>query len=377
MPRILSLKKLQSLKEPERLAGAIGLHYTCDACGGLERRRAGRKAFAYYDAEGRAVRDHETLRRIKALAIPPAWREVWICADPAGHLQATGRDERGRKQYRYHPRWRRVSNQTKYYSLIQFGEALPALRRRVREDLGRTGLAKERVLAVAVRLLETTLIRIGNVEYAKANESFGLTTLQDDHVEIQGATIRFRFKGKSGVNHEITVADRRLAGLVKRCRDLPGYELFQYVNGDGEAHPIGSADVNEYLCAATGMDCSAKDFRTWGGTVEAARRLNDAGPAVSQAEAKKTVVKTVKAVAHLLGNRPATCRNYYIHPAIPAAYAEGELFEHFRRAGEVGTEEAGEGEAGLSRDERAVLSALRADFARAAKLTPEQLAETA
>lgn len=304
---------------PVETAGTADLVYVTDGEPGLGRRRAGR-GFRYLSPAGRPIRDRTTLARIQALAIPPAWTEVWICRLPNGHLQATGRDARRRKQYRYHSRWSAVRDEAKYERLAQFGRTLPTIRARVATDLGRTGLPREKLLAVLVRLLETTFIRVGNDEYARANGSFGLTTLLDRHVTIDGSKLRFRFQGKSGKAHDIELTDRRLARLVKRCRDLPGQVLFQYVADDGSRQRITSSDVNGYLRTIAGIDCTAKDFRTWAGTLLAAHALDEAALPETKAAAKVAVVAAVKKVASQLGNTAAICRKCYVHPAVIAAF---------------------------------------------------------
>jgi len=265
------------------------------------------------------------LQRIRSLVIPPAWTDVWICPDPRGHLQAVGRDARGRKQYRYHPRWREVRDDTKYYRMIGFARALPAIRKHTARDMRATKLTRDKVLALVVQLLEKTLIRVGNDEYARANRSFGLTTLRDGHVNVNGARVRFSFRGKSGVEHDIDLDDRRLARAIKACRDIPGYDLFQYYDEDGERHAVGSADVNAYLKEITGEDYTSKDFRTWAGTVLAAQMLRDFEKVDSNAKAKKNIVRAVEAVAKRLGNTKAVCRKCYIHPAIFDAYMDGSM----------------------------------------------------
>jgi DNA topoisomerase-1 len=309
---------------PVASARSAGLRYVTDQEPGIGRRRT-RAGFRYVCPNGEPLRDERTLRRIAALAIPPAWTDVWICPSPRGHLQATGRDARGRKQYRYHPRWRAVRDETKYGRSIAFAEALPRLRERVRADLARPGLPKEKVVAAVVRLLETTLIRVGNDEYARTNDSYGLTTLQDEHAAVDGARLRFAFRGKGGVEHEVDLHDRRLAAIVRRCQDLPGQDLFQYRNGDGTIQRVTSDDVNAYLHEAMGEAFTAKDFRTWAGTVLAARELHAAGAAESEAEAKRNVVAAIEAVAKRLGNTRAVCRACYVHPALLAAYLDGGL----------------------------------------------------
>ncbi len=271
------------------------------------------------------MRDRRTLERIRSLVIPPAWRNVWICDDPRGHLQAVGRDARGRKQYRYHPEWRRVRDETKYERLIGFARALPTIRRKTSQALRKVSLSREKVLAAAVQLLEKTLIRVGNDEYTRHNNSFGLTTLRDGHVQVRGDRIRFMFRGKSGVEHEVDLDDKRLARVVKACRDIPGYELFQYYDGDGSRQTIDSADVNDYLRELTGDEYTSKDFRTWAGTVLATEMLLECGPCTTQSQAKRNIVQVVESVAKRLGNTKAVCRKCYIHPAIIEAYEAGEL----------------------------------------------------
>jgi DNA topoisomerase-1 len=310
--------------DPTSSARSAGLKYTTDSRPGICRIGSG-KGFRYLDPSGKVVRDAATLARIRALVIPPAWTRVWICPDERGHIQATGRDARGRKQYRYHRRWREVRDETKYHRLIAFARALPAVRRRTHLDLGRPGLSREKVLAAVVQLLEKTLIRVGNDEYARQNHSFGLTTMRDGHVEVDGRRLRFAFRGKSGVEHEVDLEDLRLAKVVKACRDIPGYDLFQYYDEDGERQSIGSADVNAYLQEASGLDLTSKDFRTWAGTVLAAQILSGCERADSDAARRKHIVRAVESVSRRLGNTRAVCRKCYIHPAVFDAYMEGEI----------------------------------------------------
>ncbi len=305
----------------EKIAREAGLRYVSDRSPGIRRVRRG-KGFRHVDASGRTVTDEATLSRIRSLVIPPAWTDVWICSLANGHVQATGRDNRGRKQYRYHLRWRAVRDETKYDHMIAFGRALPRLRARVETDLTLPGLPREKVLATVVYLLETTRIRVGNEEYATVNGSFGLTTLRNHHVRVKGETVHFAFRGKSGVRHRIDVRDRRLAKVVRRCRDLPGQELFEYRDEDGQTRSIDSADVNEYLRQIAGEEFTAKDFRTWSGTVLAVEALQQFTGFGSQAEAKRQVVQAIKEVAERLGNTPAVCRKCYIHPAVVAAYLD-------------------------------------------------------
>jgi DNA topoisomerase-1 len=303
-------------------ARAARLRYVDDGVPGIRRRRAG-AGFHYVGVDGRRIKDAETLARIKRLAIPPAWRDVWICPIAHGHLQASGRDARGRKQYRYHARWRAVRDDTKYTRLIPFAAALPGIRARVAADLARPGLPREKILAAVVHLLETTFIRVGNEEYARANGSYGLTTMRSRHVDVDGATLTFEFRGKSGRMHRVDVNDRHIAGIVRRCQELPGQELFQYLDDGGERRVIDSGDVNDYLREITGDDFTAKDFRTWAGTVLATMALLHAGACSSQREAKRHVVEAVARVAEDLGNTPAVCRKGYIHPAVIDAFLEG------------------------------------------------------
>jgi DNA topoisomerase-1 len=319
-------RALRLVADPIGSARAAGLRYMSDEDGtrALRRRRAGR-GFVYVDGQGHAIRDPDTLSRIKRLAIPPAWRHVWICPAPDGHLQASGRDARGRKQYRYHPRWRAVRDETKYTRMIAFAAALPAIRRKVADDLDRAGLPREKVLATVVRLLETTLIRVGNEEYARANGSFGLTTLRARHVDVDGSTLTFEFRGKGGRRHRVGVSDRRLARIVRRCQELPGQELFQYVDDDGERRTISSGDVNDYLRTISGEDFTAKDFRTWAGTVLAARALAEIPAFTSATAARRNVARAVERVAESLGNTPAVCRKGYIHPDVIDRYLAGDL----------------------------------------------------
>ncbi len=311
--------------ENPEIAESAGLSYVNDHDRGLGRLAAGHDKFKYRDANGKPVADARTLDRIAGLVIPPAWTDVWICADPHGHIQATGRDQRGRKQYRYHTDWRTVRDQNKYEHMIAFGRALPKLRRQVDADLARHGLVRERVLAAVVRLLEVTLIRVGNDEYARANKSFGLTTLQKRHVRVSGAGAVFEFRGKSGKPHRTGFQDRRLARLVRSCQELRGQRLFQFIDETGEKRPVESADVNAYLHAAMGEDFTAKDFRTWAGALAALEFLSGQGPADSGAAAKPIITACVKEVSGLLGNTPAVCRACYIHPAVLDSYARGAL----------------------------------------------------
>lgn len=316
--------QLTLITDPVKAAKTAGLRYVNDTSPGIQRQSQG-KGFIYIGIDGKRISDESEIKRFEALAIPPAWKDVWICPLAHGHLQATGRDGKGRKQYRYHHHWQKIRSQTKFNRMIPFSTALPSIREQVEHHLGLKGLPREKVLATVVKLLETTCIRVGNVEYAQENKSFGLTTLRARHVDISGSTIRFQFKGKSGVEHDIEVNDRRLARIVKRCQDIPGYELFQYLDDEGKRQTINSEDVNSYLREITGDDFTAKDFRTWAGTILAAQELKQLGEFESKTQANKNVVQAIKTVAKQLGNRPATCRKYYVHPVIIDAYLEGTL----------------------------------------------------
>jgi DNA topoisomerase-1 len=303
-----------------------GLTWCSDELPGIRRTAAG-DGFRYHDSKGRRIVDERTLARIRALAIPPAWTDVWICPRASGHIQAIGRDVKGRKQYRYHPDWSAHAAETKFERLADFARALPKLRRRVEADLNRRGVSREKVLATAVRLLELTLIRVGNAQYARQNRSYGLTTLNKRHLDVDGTALTFAFRGKSGVEHEVKVRDRRLATVVRSLRELPGQQLFKYRDADGELCAITSDDVNAYIREAMGDQFSAKDFRTWAGTVSAARALRDMDPPASPAEAKRRITVCVKAVAGLLGNTPTVCRTSYVHPRVFDLYEDGRLGE--------------------------------------------------
>jgi DNA topoisomerase-1 len=338
-------------QDPYTAAKLAGLHYSSPERTGLMRRRAGR-GFCYVDMENRPMKDRATLRRIRSLVIPPAWTNVWISSDPSSHIQAVGRDARGRKQYRYHPLYRQIRDENKFDRLIAFGEALPVLRAGMKTDLAIDGIPRKKVLAAVVRLLETTSIRVGNEEYASENGSFGLTTLKSRHVAIFGRELRFHFRGKSGKIHDIALKDSRLARVVRQCQCIPGYELFQYVDDVGARSSIHSGDVNEYLREILQADFTAKDFRTWNGTCLATRFFHESGPAASPTEAKRGVVDVVKRVAEVLGNRPATCKKYYIHPAVIEAYENGTLFRIYSNAIETQMED-------LKTEEVAALAVLR------------------
>ena len=309
---------------PAGSADDAGLRYVSDTAPGIVRRRAGR-GFTYIGPDGKRVADGAIRNWIRSLAIPPAWANVWICSSRNGHLQATGRDARGRKQYRYHPRWRAMRDEAKYDRLLDFGKALPRMRRRVARDLRRPGLPRERVLAAVVWLLEKTGVRVGNEEYARDNKSFGLTTLRDRHARVRSRRIRFRFRGKGGKAGEVEISDARLARIVARCQDLPGQELFAYLDEAGEVRSVGSSDVNDYLREISGHEFTAKDFRTWAATVLAVRALAKQKPARSAAQGKQNVVRAIDSVAEWLGNTPAVARKSYVDPGVVEAYLEGDL----------------------------------------------------
>jgi len=317
------------LEEIQEALAPVGLHYTTDRKPGITRVRRG-KGFSYHRANGELIRSERTLSRIRALAIPPAWTDVWISPDPHGHLQATGRDARGRKQHRYHDRWREVRDQAKYDHVIAFAEALPHIRQRVDADMRRHGLPREKVLATVVRLLETTLIRVGNDASAAENASFGLTTLRRRHVDVDGSQLRFRFTGKSGKEWNLSLRDRRIARVVQQCSELPGYEIFKYEDENGELVDVSSTDVNAYLREISGGDFTARDFRTWAGTVLAATALEACERASTSTEAKHQVVQAIEQVARDLGNTPAVCRACYVHPAILEAHLDGALADRLR-----------------------------------------------
>jgi DNA topoisomerase-1 len=341
--------------DPVESAKIAGLRYVMDDLPGIRRRRNG-KGFLYVGVDGKILRDADILGRIKSLVIPPAWSDVWICPISNGHLQATGRDARARKQHRYHPKWKEVRDETKFGRMLAFGKAMPLIRERVEKDLALPGLPREKVLATVVRLLETTLIRVGNEEYAKSNKSYGLTTMRDHHVEISGSALRFQFRGKSGKQVSVKIHDRRLAKIVKRCQDIPGYELFQYIDDDGQIRTIDSADVNGYLREITEQDFTAKDFRTWSATVLAALAFDEFESFDSQTQAKKNVVRAIENVAKRLENTPTICRKCYIHPAIIEGYLDGTMLETLKKRAE---KEIAENLPRLQPEEAAVLAFLQ------------------
>ena len=360
MPKRKKVKEV--ITDPVESAKAAGLRYVSDAQPGLHRRRRG-TGFSYVDADGKPVRDKDTLARIKSLVIPPAWSNVWICPNPKGHLQVTGRDARGRKQSRYHPRWREVRDETKYERMTIFAAALPAIRERVEHDLSLSGMPRPKILAAIVRLMEVTLIRVGNEEYARENQSYGLTTMRNKHVEVEGSSVTFKFQGKSKVRHTVDINDRRLARIIQRCQDIPGYELFQYVDSEGNHHTVDSADVNDYLREMTNEDFRAKDFRTWAGTVLACTMLQEFEAFESQTQAKKNVVQAIKDVAARQGNTPSVCRKCYVHPAVLDTYFSGTMIKTVKQRVE---EETADSLTALRQEEVALLHLLQKRLAAAA-----------
>jgi DNA topoisomerase I len=355
-PVALDLSAAEAVVDPKEAAEHAGLTYVSDERPGLRRRKAG-KGFCYVGADGGKVRDAALLKRIKSLAVPPAWTDVWICPKANGHIQATGRDARGRKQYRYHARFREVREGTKYQHMLAFAESLPAIRKKVSDHLALRGLPREKVLATVVQLLEATLIRVGSDEYARQNKSYGLTTLKTRHVEVNGSELRFNFKGKSGKVWRLGIRDRRIAKVIRACQDLPGQELFQYVDESGETRDVTSSDVNAYLREIGGEDITAKDFRTWHGTVLAAMALQEFEKFDSQAGAKKNIKEAIHRVAARLGNTPTICRKCYIHPEILTTYIEGSLLLEVKKKVES---ELREDLPGLKPEEAAVLTLLQA-----------------
>ncbi len=351
------------MASPEKAAKAAGLRYVQDQMPGIHRQRWG-KGFSYLlpggegDLAQRLPQNSPQRDHIEALAIPPIWEDVWICQDPNGHLQATGRDPKGRKQYRYHPDWQRYRNLQKFDRMVPFGLALPELRRQTQSDLERSQLSRQKVVAAIVQLLDRTLIRVGNTEYAKENKSYGLTTLRDRHVDIQKGQIDFHFKGKSGIEHDIKIEDPKLAKVVRRCRDIPGYDLFQYYDEAGDRQTVDSGDVNEYLQRVMGEDFTAKDFRTWAGTTVATDTLTQLGSWKQETEAKKNIVTAIKAAATQLGNRPATCRKYYVHPIVPENYLAGKLIAQLTEAQKQAIADPAYAD-WLDRQEKAVLTLLK------------------
>jgi len=319
-------RRRNTSSDPIESAQSAGLRYVSDTAPGIARKRAG-KGFSYVGPDGERISDKKEIARIRSLAIPPAYTDVWICPHPSGHIQATGRDARGRKQYRYHPRWREVRDETKFGRMLEFSQVLPAIRARVERDLSGPGLSREKVLATVVRLLQCTGIRVGNDEYVRANRSFGLTTLRSRHVEISGSKLRFQFRGKGGKIHDVALTDRRLARIVTHCQAIPGETLFLYVGADDVRQTVDSDDVNQYLREITSQEFTAKDFRTWAGTIQAVAALQELGPAGTEREAKSAILRAIDQVAERLNNTRAVCRKYYVHPAVFETYLAGTMLE--------------------------------------------------
>jgi DNA topoisomerase-1 len=355
-----SATDVETIVDPKEAAEIAGLRYVTDARPGIRRKRAG-KGFTYARAEGSKLTEPDVLRRIKSLAIPPAWTDVWICPFADGHIQATGRDAKGRKQYRYHPRFREVRESTKYEHVVAFADALPTIRAKVREHMSLRGLPREKVLATVVHLLQTTLIRVGNDDYAKQNNSYGLTTLKTRHVAVDGNEVRFRFTGKSGKQWSLRVRDRRIAKIIRACQELPGQELLQYLDEEGKPQDVTSSDVNAYLKEITGNDITAKDFRTWAGTVLAAMALNEVKTFDSAAQAKRNLRTAIENVAARLGNTPTICRKCYVHPDVLTSYLDGKLVLEIKKAVE---NELRDELSGLQPEEAAVLAMLRGRLAK-------------
>src|SRR5919112_3930916 len=350
----------QNVVDPRDAAESAGLRYVSDEQPGIRRRKAG-KGFTYMKPSGSKVDDEATLKRIKTLAVPPAWTDVWICPHANGHIQATGRDAKGRKQYRYHARFREVRDGTKYEHMMAFAQAVPAIRAKLKEHMALRGLPREKVLATVVNLLETTLIRVGNDDYVKQNKSYGLTTLRNKHVKVNGSELRFEFKGKSGKTWNLQVKDRRIAKIVRACQELPGQDLFQYIDEDGVQRDVTSADVNAYLKEITGRDITAKDFRTWAGTVLAAMALSEFEEFDSEAKAKKNIRDAIEKVSSRLGNTPTICSKCYVHPEVFACYLDGALLLEIRNEVEA---ELREGLADLKPEEAAVMALLEERLSR-------------
>lgn len=357
---------------PQKSAAAAGLRYLLDDQPGITRVKKG-KSFGYQSRDGRMLKDPADLGRIKSLAIPPAWTDVWISPAPNGHLQAVGRDARGRKQYRYHPRWREVRDDSKYLRMLDFAKCLPKIRAKISRDLKLSGLPREKVLAAVVRLLEISLIRVGNDEYAKTNNSYGLTTMQDRHADIKGSKLKFSFKGKSNKRHTVEIDDKRLARIVRNCQELPGQELFQYEDENGQVKDVNSSDVNDYLREITGKEFTAKDFRTWAGTVLAAMALQELEKFDTKAQAKRNVTQAIESVAARLGNTPTICKKCYVHPAIVNSYLDGSMLKTLKiRAERTLKEEVAQ----LKPEEAAVLAFLQKRIAQEAEPLEKSLARS-
>jgi DNA topoisomerase-1 len=357
------IPKIDVVTDPVEVAEDAGLRYVSDEQPGYTRKPKGGD-FDYFDTDGKPIRDESRLQRIRRLAIPPAYKDVWICPAPNGHIQATARDARGRMQYRYHERWREARDENKYDRMLVFGQALPKIRRQINKDMGLRDLPRNKVLATVVYLLGRTFIRIGNEEYARENKSFGLTTMRNRHVDVKGAKLSFNFRGKSGVQHEIDVNDRRLANIIRKLQDLPGQDIFQYEDEAGEVRSVTSEDVNDYLHEASGEEFTAKDFRTWAGTVLTAMALSAQGPIENEAQAKKNIKDAIAAVAKILGNTPTVCRKCYVHPVVLESYLDGDMIEGLKQK----TEEAlSENLEDLRAEEAAVMSFLQAKLAKMEK----------
>ena len=352
----------ENVVDPRDAAESVGLVYVSDESPGIRRRKAG-KGFAYLKPDGSRLTEPAALGRIKSLAIPPAYTDVWICPKPNGHIQATGRDAKGRKQYRYHPAFREVRESTKYGHMLEFAASLPAIRKTIETHMALRGLPREKVLATIVHLLETTLIRVGNSDYAKQNRSYGLTTLRDPHVKVNGGELRFQFKGKSNKTWQLSVRNRRVAKIVKACQDLPGQDLFQYLDENGQQQAVTSSDINAYLKEITGREITAKDFRTWAGTVLAAIALSEFESFDSEAKAKRNVREAIERVAARLGNTPTICRKCYVHPELLTCYLDGGVLAEVREAAQA---ELVDDLSGLRPEEAAVLTLL------AARLNPDR-----
>jgi DNA topoisomerase-1 len=359
LPELPKIEDLEIVRDPHTTAEIAGLLYVSDDEPGWTRKKSG-NSFSFFDQNGKKVTDEAHIKRIQALAIPPAYKRVWICPEPSGHIQATGYDERGRKQYRYHPKWREARDETKFIRTIAFAAALPKIRAATEKHLALPGWKRERVLAAVVQLLEKTAIRVGNEEYARQNHSVGLTTMENQHVEVEGSRTHFHFKGKSGKWHDIDLKDRKLAGVIRRLQDLPGQSLFQFKDEGGTIHHVTSADVNAYLKEIAGQDFSAKDFRTWAGTVAASLALQQFDPYDSEKVADANIVEAVKQVAKRLGNTPSVCRRAYIHPAVIESYLDGSMPDSLKQTVEAELEEELKE---LRPEEAAVLGLLRGRLA--------------
>ena len=366
-------KEVENLVDPADAARSVGLTYVSDERPGITRRRTG-KGFAYRDRNGKPLKDEATIARIRKLAVPPAYTDVWICPSANGHIQATGRDARGRKQYRYHAKFREVRDAAKYDHMLDFARSLPEVRKTIATHTALKGMPREKVLAAVVSLLETTLIRVGNEDYAKDNKSYGLTTLKNRHVAVEGGKLRFKFKGKSGKEWDLGIRDRRIAKIVRDCQELPGQELFQYVDEEGERHTVSSTDVNDYLREITGRDVTAKDFRTWAGTVLAALALGEFETFDSDASAKKNLRAAIESVAARLGNTPTICRKCYVHPELVHSYLQGEMLLEVKKQVES---ELREDLSRLKPEEAAVLSLLESRLRRDLKTTLKRAAKAA